>query len=121
MTNPSGQILSLFHYTTEVGLQRILGSRQLNPSIEGIRDARHGPGQYLTDIAPLDILSGILTRAQVARRLFGQPWAGSKLDRYVEIDVTGLSVENPVPNVYLIRGTEPLDLAGRIVSAGVMS
>jgi hypothetical protein len=62
--------------------------------------------------------SGQFSLGQVARRLFGQPFAGSKLERFLEIDVTGLPVTNPAPNIFLIPGTDPLDVANRIVRSG---
>lgn len=87
----------------------------LNPSLEGGRDARYGSGQYLTDIVP-----GTMLRGRLARRLHGQPWAGNRLDRFLEIDVSELNVQNPAPNIFLIPGELPLDLTGRILSHGTL-
>jgi len=108
---------TLFHFTSEEGRKGILESGVLNASTNP-RNARYGPGQYLTDINPQEVSSGRMTAGQLARRLFGQPWAGRKTQSWVEIDVSGLPVENPVPNIFRIPGEGPLDLAGRIVSSG---
>jgi len=124
---------TLFHYTSEEGLSDILASKSLNPSVNPI-NARYGPGQYLTDIPPEQIGAntisdltaeqieqGLISRSQLARRLFGQPWAGNKLEAFLEIDVTDLTVENPVPNIFRIPGTSPLDLVDRIIRFGILS
>lgn len=104
----------LYHYTDEAGEKAIRESGQLNAS-QGARRARHGPGQYLTDLGPE---SG-LTRGQLARRLFGSPVAGgSKLDRCLVIDVCGLTVQNPPPNIFRVPGSAPLNVSGRILGSG---
>lgn len=108
-----GETRTLYHYTSEAGEQGIRRSGRLNPSLNP-PSARYGPGQYLTDIAPT---SG-LTRGQTARRLFGQPFAGPKLDRCIEINVCGLPLENPAANIFRVPGTEPLDISRRIVGSG---
>jgi hypothetical protein len=45
---------TLFHYTDEAGMNGILDSHALNPSLKSLNlaDARYGDGQYLSDIAP---------------------------------------------------------------------
>ncbi|MGQ0467491.1 MAG: RHS repeat-associated core domain-containing protein [Sporichthyaceae bacterium] len=90
---------SLFHYTDEAGQKGIQASGEMTAST-GAKNARHGSGQYFTDMAPeqigartisqLPAGSTKLSMGQVARRLFGQPFAGRKLDTFLEIDVTGL-------------------------------
>ena len=44
----------LYHYTNEAGMQGILDSEALNPSLKAINpnDVRYDNGQYLSDIAP---------------------------------------------------------------------
>jgi hypothetical protein len=114
-TNCNDATTTLYHYTTERGLQGIVDSESLHPSLreENPRDARHGNGQYLTDLEP-----GRLTRGQIARRLFGVPWAARKISHYIEISVDGLNVENPTDHIFLVPGDTPLDLQGRIVGFG---
>lgn len=43
---------TLFHYTSEAGLQGILDSCEINPSLKATNpnDARYGDGQYFSDI-----------------------------------------------------------------------
>lgn len=104
---------TLFHYTNEAGYKAITSSGEIFPSI-GIKNARHGPGQYLTDIAP-----GELTVGQTSRRLYGVPWNTTKLTHYLEINVSGLNVIKNAPYNYVIPGTGNLPLGGRIVNGGV--
>jgi hypothetical protein len=121
---------TLIHYTSEAGEKGILESGTLRASLDP-KHARHGPGQYFTDIrpeqvgarsqrglTPEQVAEGQISQGQLARRLYGQPFAGNKLDRFVEIDVSGLPTKNPAPNIYRVPGTESLDLTGRIVRSG---
>ena len=107
--------LTLYHYTTEHGLQGILDSQRIYPSIKTLttKDARMGNGQYLTDIVP-----GSKTAGQTSRTLFGVPWNVRKVAYYVEIDVSGLNLIKEEGGVYYVPGDDDLDLAGRIVSFG---
>lgn len=108
-TKGEGRVL--YHYTSEAG-DRETG--RLNAS-QGARRARHGPGQYLTDLGP----DSGLTRSQLARRLFGSPVAGgSSLDRCLVISVCGLAVENPAPNIFRIPGNDPPDVSRRLIRSG---
>src|SRR5437764_12997381 len=92
---------TLFHYTDRAGHDGIRASRQLLPSTKARnpREARHGDGQYLTDIRP-----GTMSGARLSRALRGNPFQGRRFTHYVEIDVTGLQVVmgaaqgNVVPN-----------------------
>jgi hypothetical protein len=47
-----GEASTLFHYTNESGVNGILDSGVLNPSLKSVNptDVRYGNGQYLTDI-----------------------------------------------------------------------
>jgi hypothetical protein len=120
----------LFHYTSDAGQAGINESQALNASLNP-RNARYGPGQYFTDIPPTQvggrtvsdltsdqIAAGQISQGQLARQLFGQPWAGNKLSSYVAVDVTGLPVNQVAPNIFLNAGTQPLNIAGRIVGSG---
>jgi hypothetical protein len=113
---------TLIHFTDEAGQRGILESGQLWEP-KGPIHARHGSGQYLTDITPKMIASGDLTRLQVARRLFGNPLAAGgiktpRLSHFIEIVATGLLVENPMAHIFRIPNEGPLDLTGRIVRWG---
>ncbi|MFE9575344.1 putative T7SS-secreted protein [Nocardia sp. NPDC006044] len=106
---------SLYHYTNEQGHDAILDSQELRPSLRehNPKDARYGDGQYLTDIEP-----GTRTPAQLSAAFLRVPWAGAKFSHFLEIDVTGLTVVQGRPGVFVVPNTEPLDLAGRIVRSG---
>nr|WP_199119349.1 HYD1 signature containing ADP-ribosyltransferase family protein [Pedobacter sp. ASV28] len=60
-------------------------SGELLPSI-GVKNARHGAGQYFTDLT-----SGY-TSGQISRRLFGVPWNTKQLTHFIDIDMNGLNV-----------------------------
>ncbi|WP_067474298.1 putative T7SS-secreted protein [Nocardia amamiensis] len=106
---------SLYHYTNETGHDAILESQELRPSLRdhNPKDARYGDGQYLTDIEP-----GTRTPAQLSAAFLRVPWAGQKFSHFLEIDVTGLTVIQGRPGVFVIPNTEPLDLSGRIIRSG---
>ncbi|WP_433762306.1 HYD1 signature containing ADP-ribosyltransferase family protein [Nocardia sp. CA-135398] len=82
--------------------------REQNP-----KDARDGDGQYLTDIEP-----GTRTLGQLSAAFLRVPCAGQKFTHFTEIDVTGLTVAQGRPGVFVIPNTGPLDLAGRIIRSG---
>lgn len=105
--------IPIYHYTTDQGLSGILKDQAILPSLEGGADARYGSGQYFTDLAP-----GSMTRGQIARRIYGQPWAGNRLNNVIILDSNGLSLVNPAPNIFLNPSTEPLSVTGRIIYAG---
>lgn len=107
----------LFHYTNEAGLEGILSSEKLNPSLKIInpKDVRYGEGQYLSDILP-----GTKTPAQLSREFLGIPFRADKYTNFVEIDVTGLNVIQGRPGVFVVPNTTPLDLTGRILSSGAV-
>jgi hypothetical protein len=106
---------TLYHYTSEAGQAGILSSGHIRPSLarNNPRDVRYGEGQYLSDIRP-----GSLTSSQLARRFVGRPYLGRRFTHYLEIDVTGLSVMEGRPGVFVVPNVDPLDLVGRIVSWG---
>jgi hypothetical protein len=102
----------LRHYTNEAGYNAIMKSQELLPSI-GVKNARYGSGQYLTDLMSEGLSSG-----QVSRRLFGVPWNGSKVTHFIDINVGGLNTIKNAPYNYLVPGTNSLPLGGRIVNHG---
>ena len=106
---------SLYHYTNETGHDGILDSQELNPSLRenNPKDARYGDGQYLTDIEP-----GTKTLGQLSSAFLRVPWAGQKFTHFIEIDITGLTVVQGRPGVFVIPNNGPLDLSGRIIRSG---
>jgi uncharacterized protein RhaS with RHS repeats len=106
---------TLFHYTTEEGMNGIIESEQLNPSLKALnpKDARYGDGQYLTNIIP-----GTKSPAQLSRAFINNPYQGQRFTHFVELDVTGLPIVQGRSNVLVVPGQIPLDLTGRIVSYG---
>ncbi|WP_194838784.1 HYD1 signature containing ADP-ribosyltransferase family protein [Nocardia sp. XZ_19_369] len=65
-----------------------------------------------------DIEPGTRTPAQLSAAFLRVPWAGAKFSHFLEIDVTGLTVVQGRPGVFVVPNTEPLDLTGRIVRSG---
>ncbi|QSQ12250.1 RHS repeat-associated core domain-containing protein [Myxococcus landrumensis] len=117
---------SLYHYTSGAGYEGILQSGVIWAS-QGLKNARYGPGQYFSEIAPEAV--GGITRAmtpagkmslgQLSTRFFRVPWNGRKVSHYLEVDVTGLGARQVAPNIWLVDGNAALDIAGRIVRSGV--
>jgi hypothetical protein len=120
----------LVHYTDAAGLAGILATQRINPSTGPVH-ARHGDGQYFTDImptqvagrtvadlTPADVAAGRISLGQLSSRLYGVPWNMRKVEYYVIVDVTGQNVQNPIQYVYLIPNTVPLDVKGKIVASG---
>ena len=116
---------TLYHYSSEAGRSGILRSGEMWAS-QGAKNARHGAGQYFTDIAPEAIGGrtlattppGLLSLGQLSFRLFRVPWNTRKLSSFLEISVDGLQVQRVAPNIYLIRNTGPLSVTGRVVRSG---
>jgi RHS repeat-associated protein len=107
----------LYHYTTAEGLEGILGTRSIRPSLDP-KFSRYGQGQYFTDIPP-EAVGTTLSVGQVLRRLFGQPWGlRTRLTNYVQVDTRDLPVVNPVPHIYVHPSTQPLDVTNRIIRSG---
>lgn len=102
----------LYHYTSEAGYNAIMKSKSLNPSI-GLKNARHGTGQYFTDIAP-----GAFTRGQTSYRLYGVPGKKISLTHYIKIETSGLNIIKNKPYNFLNPSTTPLNLNGRILGGG---
>jgi hypothetical protein len=108
---------TLFHYTTEKGLEGIKSSEALHPSLKAAnpKDVRYGEGQYLSDIAP-----GTKTPGQLAYAFLNDPRGWRRFTHWVEIDVTGLTVVEGRPGVLVVPNTTDLNLTGRIVGDGVV-
>lgn len=106
---------TLYHYTTAKGCESIVATNALQPSLRAInpKDARHGDGQYLSDVCP-----GEKTPGQLAYAFLNDPRGWRRFTHYVEIDVTELTVVDCRPGVFLIANGVPLDLAGRVVGCG---
>lgn len=111
----AGKADTLFHYTDDVGLDGILSSKKLNPSLKAVnpKDARYGNGQYLSDFIP-----GSKSPAQLSREFIGNPFQGRRYSNYIEIDVSGLNVIKGRNGVFVIPNEVPLDISKRIVSYG---
>ena len=107
---------TLYHYTNYEGLNGILSTNIINPSLKAnnSKDAHYGDGQYLSDLNPVQY-----TAVQLAATFIHVP-NKYKYTHYIEIDVTGLNVVECRNHVYLIPNSEPLDITGRIVSAGIV-
>jgi RHS repeat-associated protein len=104
----------LYHYTNQAGMEGILASGTIRPSLKEVnpRDARYGNGQYLSDIVP-----GTKTPSQLGREFINVP-NKHKYTHYVAIDVTGLDVVKGRDGVFVIRGDAELDVSDRIVDSG---
>ena len=113
--NGVGPSQSLYHYTTEDGMNGIVGSGSMRPSLKANnpKDARYGDGQYLTTIGP-----GTKTGGQLSAAFIRVPWGARKFTHYVEIDATGLNIQYGRNGVLVHPSSSDLDLAGRIVSWG---
>ncbi len=123
--------LILYHYTnSKENLDSIVATQTLRASF-GEKNARYGPGQYFTDVHPGmiaaetvagltkdDITLGNMSKGQAARLLFGDARKKASFNYYLRIDVGGLPIQNPRPNVYYLPNDKPLDLRGRIKGYG---
>ncbi len=105
----------MYHFTTEEGLNGIVSSGKLNPSIKTLttKDARMGSGQYLTDIIP-----GSMSNGKLSYQLYGVPWNAKKVINYVEIDTTGLNLLKGRDGVYYVPNSGPLDITDIILNYG---
>lgn len=104
----------LYHYTNEAGMNGIIKSGNLRPSLKALnpKDVRYGEGQYLTDIMP-----GTKTARQLSSSFIRVP-NPYKYTHYVGINVTGLNVQMGRDAVYVIPNTKVLDISKRIVNYG---
>ena len=104
----------LYHYTNEKGLNGILESEKLFPSLKANnpKDARYGNGQYLSDIAPYDT-----TPMSLSSKFINVP-NKYKYTNYIKIDVKGLEVIEGRNGVFLIPNESILNIRGRIIEYG---
>ena len=107
--------MTFYHYTDERGLNGILASQLLLPSLtkNNPNDVRYGEGQYLSDVVP-----GSKSSAQLSRLFVNNPFQGAKYTHFVEIMVDDLRVVKGRQNVYIVMNTEPLPLKDRVVRSG---
>ena len=110
-TNPA----TLYHYTSQEGLQGILNSGKLNASLKANNpsDAFYGEGQYFSDIAP-----GTMTNNQLSRQFINNPFQGNKFSQYLEINVSNLDITKGRSGVYVNHSTQPLNIKGLVKSSG---
>lgn len=106
---------TLYHYTNDKGLDAILNTNQINPSLRANnpKDAFYGDGQYFTDIIP-----GTKTGSQISRALVGNPFQGAKFPNYVEVDASGMNLVKGREGIYLNPSGKPLDVSGLIRRSG---
>ena len=129
LVDDGAQILT--HYTDEAGYNGILESQEFRPSI-GYKNARHGDGQYFTDMSPDNIVtfakkdlsaeqisSGQISLGQASQKLYGIPYNAKKMTHYIQIDVKGLDISNPKPGIFLNKSNTNLNLGGRIKGSGL--
>ena len=108
---------TMFHYSTAEGYAGITSSERLLPSLKAVnpKDARHGDGQYLTDIVP-----GTMTLGEMSYAFLKTPRGWRRFTHYIEIDVIDLIVVEGRSNVFVICNSAYLPLAGRIVGGGLV-
>jgi HYD1 signature containing ADP-ribosyltransferase len=124
----------LYHYTNRDGYQGILATGIIMPSFRESRWVNHMVGQYLTDISPKKVLpnsewefipTGFFTVEQLSLEIFGNIRLQSKLDCFIEIDVTGLDIYwcgadcSNDKHIYVHRSDTDLNISTRIISHGV--
>ena len=107
-TSNKADINTLYHYTNEKGLNGILESNELRPSLKANnpKDARYGDGQYLSDVIP-----ETTKPASLSAKFIRTP-NKYKYTHFVEIDVAGLDVVKGRNGVYVILNDQNLDIAG---------
>jgi RHS repeat-associated protein len=77
----------LYHYTTQSGAAGIVASQFINPSTDE-RHAIYGPGQYFTDISPVEAATG--SANQLSRAIYKSPLYTTRVSNYVAVNVSGL-------------------------------
>ena len=107
--------MTLYHYTSKKGLEAILNSKQLKPSLiaNNPNDARYGDGQYFSDILP-----GTRTNSELSATFMKIPFQKQKFAYYIEIDMTGLEVIEGRKGILVLLNNGCLDITDRIVSYG---
>jgi len=125
-------LITLYHYTTQEGMEGIVQSQKLNPSTGPIH-ARFGDGQYLTDIKPEQVAgrtlkdltaaekeAGKKSLGQLAKDLYNDARKTTGIQYYVEIEIDGLGANEVRKGTFLIENSKPLDLEGRIKNNGAV-
>jgi len=106
-----------YHYGTGDKINYILMTQTIpvSDAEENSKRARYGSGVYFTDIVP-----GSITKAQIARALYGSPHLGNQahVEAWVEVDLSGLAVIYNGPHNYLVRTLGDLSVVGRITRSG---
>jgi hypothetical protein len=107
--------VTLYHYTSREGYQKILTSKTLLPSFRANnpKDARYGDGQYLSDILP-----GTKRPGQLSYLFLNIPYQGRRFTHYIAIDASGLQVVRGRDHVFVVPNSQPLDISSRIVNHG---
>lgn len=110
-------LISLFHYTDKAGLEGIMKTRLLRPSLVALNpaDARYGDGQYFSDVVP-----GTASLSVLSRLFLGFPFQGQRFTHYVKVDVTGLVPIFGRSGVFVVLNDTALDLTNRVLSFGLV-
>jgi hypothetical protein len=105
----------LYHYTNEKGMQGILNSKELRPSLKSVnpKDVRYGNGQYLSDIKP-----GTKTPDQLSRLFINNPFQGRRYTHFIEISTKELHIIEGRTGVYVVPNETSLNVSGRITASG---
>lgn len=113
--NDAGPPSVLYHYTTEEGMTGIRQSGDIWASLEesGPRHARHGDGQYLTDVEP-----GTLSGPELSNVLVRNFNEAARFTHYVKIYTEGIPLRRERPGVFRHVTRMPLDVYSRILSWG---
>ncbi|WP_159248513.1 RHS repeat-associated core domain-containing protein [Tenacibaculum maritimum] len=106
----------LYHYTNKVGMEGIMNSGEIWPSIKALnpKDARLGNGHYLSDIVP-----GAKTPSQLASSFIRVP-NKYRFTHFIEIDVSGLRIHQGLKrkDIFVILREDNLDVSNRITDTG---
>ncbi|OEK08202.1 hypothetical protein A8C32_01690 [Flavivirga aquatica] len=106
----------LYHYTNKAGMEGIINSGEIWPSIKALnpKDARLGNGHYLSDIVP-----GTKTPSQLASSFIRVP-NKYRFTHFIEIDVSGLRIHQGLnrKDIFVILGENNLDVSNRITDSG---
>jgi hypothetical protein len=107
--------IELHHYTTAKGFQGISDSKEIFASTKAKRaaDARHGNGQYFSDIKP-----NTFSPEDLSMILFGGPQNFDRCKYFFSINVTALEVNSPVEHIFVLPNEDPLDISDIINASG---
>jgi RHS repeat-associated protein len=109
--------LIYYHYGTASKVAFIVTTETIpfSDASANPKRARYGSGVYFTDIAP-----GSISKAQIARALYGNPFPSTQksVEAWVAVDLKGLQVTNPRNHVYLVQTTADFPISGRLINSG---